>query len=247
MSPSGKRVFLLGLTLVPPLALLASGWPLAALLMLLALHLPLVFATLYPHSTWFGPVVTRLPAEGQAIWLTIDDGPSPDTAAVLDLLDEFQARATFFLVSERAKQRPDLVTAIRARGHDIGNHSATHPAARFWCLGPTRMAEEIGAAQRTLQSLTGARPRWFRSVAGHTNPFVAPSLIEQGLARVSWSARGYDAVSGDPEQVARRVSRDLRPGAIVLLHEGAAHGHSVAIIRRVLETARTRGLHAVLP
>jgi peptidoglycan/xylan/chitin deacetylase (PgdA/CDA1 family) len=109
------------------------------------------------------------------------------------------------------------------------------------------MAEEIRTAQRALSSLSGERPRWFRSVAGHTNPFVAPSLAEHGLARVSWSARGYDAVSGDPERVAQRVSRDLRPGAIVLLHEGAAHGQSVAIIRRVLETARARGLRAALP
>jgi peptidoglycan-N-acetylglucosamine deacetylase len=241
------RLFLLGLTLVPPLALLASGWPLAALLVLLALHLPVVFATLYPHSSWFGPVLSRLPAEGQAIWLTIDDGPSSDTAEVLDLLDEFEARATFFLVGARAQQRPDLVAAIRARGHDVGNHSATHPSGRFWSLGPRRMAEEIGTAQRALASLPGTAPRWFRSVAGHTNPFVAPVLAEHGLIRVSWSARGYDAVSGDPEQVARRVSPDLRPGAIVLLHEGAAHGHSVAIIRRVLEEARTRGLRAVLP
>jgi peptidoglycan/xylan/chitin deacetylase (PgdA/CDA1 family) len=247
MSPSGKRALLLGLTLVPPLVVLASGWPLAALLVLLALQLPLVFATLYPHSSWFGPVLSRLPPDRPEIWLTIDDGPSVDTVAVLDLLDEFEAHATFFLVSERAGERPELVAAIRARGHEIGNHSATHPSGRFWCLGPKRMAEEIRTAQRALSSLSGERPRWFRSVAGHTNPFVAPSLAEHGLARVSWSARGYDAVSGDPERVAQRVSRDLHPGAIVLLHEGAAHGQSVAIIRRVLETARARGLRAVLP
>lgn len=247
MSPSGKRLFLLGLTLVPPLALLASGWPLAALFVLVALHLPVVLATLYPHCSWFGPVLTHLSTDRPEIWLTIDDGPSVDTPAVLDLLDEFQARATFFLVSERAKLRPDLVAAIRARGHDVGNHTATHPSGRFWSLGPRRMAEEIGAAQGALTLLAGQAPRWFRSVAGHTNPFVATALAEHGLTRVSWNARGYDAVSGDPEQVARRISASLTPGAIVLLHEGAAHGCSVAIIRRVLETARTRGLRAVLP
>lgn len=247
MSPSAKRVFLLGLTLVPPLVLLVSGWSVAALLVLMALHLPVVIATLYPHSSWFGPVLTRLPADSPSLWLTIDDGPSRDTAAVLDLLDEFQARATFFLVSERAQQRPDLVAAIRARGHDIGNHTATHPSSRFWCLGPGRASEEIGTAQQVLASLSGERPRWFRSVAGHTNPFVAPALTRHGLERVSWSARGFDAVSGDPDRVVKRVARDLRPGAIVLVHEGARHGHSVAIIRRVLELAQARGLRAVLP
>jgi len=247
MSPSGKRVFLLGLTLVPPALLLWSGWPLAALVLLVALHLPIVVSTLYPHSRWFGPVMTRLPTDQPEVWLTIDDGPSADTAAVLDLLDEFHARATFFLVSDRAGERPELVAAIRRRGHDIGNHTATHPAARFWSLGPARMELEIGTAQEVLTSLSGQAPRWFRSVAGHTNPFVASSLAQHGLSRVSWSARGYDAVSGDPEQVVQRLSPNLHPGSIVLLHEGAAHGRSVAIIRRVLETVQSRGLRAVLP
>lgn len=248
MSPSsGKRLILLGLTLVPALLVLASGHAVAAVLLLLVLHLPLVVATLYPHAGWFGPVIRKLPTGLPELWLTIDDGPSADTAAMLDVLDEFQARATFFLVGERASRRPDLVTAIRQRGHDIGNHTASHPSARFWCLGPTRMDEEVGRAQQTLASLSGEPPRWFRSVAGHTNPFVAPALERHGLRRVSWSARGYDAVSGCPDKVVRRVSANLGPGAIVLLHEGAVHGHSVAILRGVLEAAKARGLIAVLP
>lgn len=247
MSSSAKRRALLGLTLVPPLVLLAYGLPVAALVVLVGLQLPVVVATLHPHSRWFGPVVSRLPTDRPEVWLTLDDGPSADTGAILDLLDEFGAQATFFLVADRARQRPDLVAAIRARGHDIGNHSATHPSARFWSLGPKRMAEEIDTAQRLLTSLSGTPPRWFRSVAGHTNPFVEPSLASLGLTRVSWSARGYDAVSGDPEQVVKRVAASLAPGAIVLLHEGAAHGRSVDIIRRVLETVRARGLRATLP
>jgi len=238
---------LLGLTLVPPAVLLASGHALLAVLLLAVLHVPLVVATLFPHSTWFGPVLTRLPGAPRHVWLTIDDGPSTDTRDVLDLLDAFDARATFFLVGERALRHPDLVAAIRERGHDIGNHSMTHPAAGFWCLPPGRMLREIGNAQDALTSLSGSRPRWFRSVVGHTNPFVEPVLAGLGLRRVSWSTRGYDAVSRDPALVAERIARDLAPGAIVLLHEGAAHGQSVPIIRRVLEAVRDRGLRAEIP
>jgi peptidoglycan/xylan/chitin deacetylase (PgdA/CDA1 family) len=72
-------------------------------------------------------------------------------------------------------------------------------------------------------------------------------LAEHGLSRVSWSARGYDGVSGDVERVVTRFSKGLKPGAIILLHEGAAHGHCTAIIRRVLEELRARDLRAVLP
>jgi peptidoglycan-N-acetylglucosamine deacetylase len=227
--------------------LLLGGHPVTALASLLLLQLPIVIATLSPHSTWFGPVLRRLPTDRPEVWLTIDDGPSADTPALLDTLDEFHARATFFLVGDRAQSRPDLVQAIRLRGHDIGNHSATHPSARFWSLSPAHMAEEIGAAQQLLASLSGAPPRWFRAVVGHANPFVAPVLAAHGLTRVSWSARGYDSVIGDVERVVARVSRGIKPGAIILLHEGTAHGRSVAITRRVLEVVAVRGLRTVLP
>jgi peptidoglycan/xylan/chitin deacetylase (PgdA/CDA1 family) len=247
MSPARQRLALLGLTVVPAAVVAVSGHPGWAVLLLAVLHVPLVIATLSPHSTWFGPVVTRLPTRRREIWLTIDDGPSADTPALLDLLDEFGARATFFLVGERAARHPELVAAIRDRGHGIGNHSASHPSAWFWCLGPGRMDHEVGTAQSMLTSLAGSPPRWFRSVVGHTNPFVEPSLARLGLQRVSWSARGYDAVSSDPSRVMQRLAPDLVPGAIVLLHEGAAHGRSVALVRRVLECVRERGLQAVLP
>ena len=241
------RVVLLLLPFAPALVLAALGQPLIGLAVLAVPHLIVLWGTLSPHSRIFGPVLRRLTTDRPEVWLTIDDGPSADTLAILDLLDRHQARATFFLVGQRAARRPDLVQAIRSRGHDIGNHSATHPAATFWALPPGRMATEIGAAQQTLSRLDGTPPHLFRAVVGHANPFVAPVLAEHGLTRVSWSARGFDGVSGNVEQVLARVSKRLRPGAIVLVHEGAPHGQCTTIIRRVLETLDARGLRAVLP
>jgi peptidoglycan-N-acetylglucosamine deacetylase len=244
---SNARLLLGCMTLVPPALLWLGDHPLAALGTLLALQLPFVFGTLNPHSALFGPVLRHLPTDRPEVWLTIDDGPSDDTLPLLDLLDLYRAKATFFLVADRASRRPDLLRAIRQRGHEIGNHSTSHPSAWFWSLSPGRIASEIGTAQRTLTVLAGAPPRWFRAVVGHANPFVAPALAEHGLTRVSWSARGYDAVSGDVDRVVARLLIDLKPGAIILLHEGAAHGHSVAIIRGVLEALTERGLRATLP
>jgi peptidoglycan/xylan/chitin deacetylase (PgdA/CDA1 family) len=242
-----KSVALLLLTFVPAAVLVAVGLPWTGLAVLAVLHLAVLWGTLAPHSRLFGPVMRKLRTSQRDVWLTIDDGPSDDTPALLDLLDQYRARATFFLVGERAARRPELVQAIRSRGHEIGNHSATHPSAWFWALSPRRMAHEVGEAQRTLATLSGAPPRWFRAVVGHANPFVAPVLAEHGLTRVSWSARGYDGVSGDVERVVTRLLKGLKPGAIILLHEGRAHGHSTTIIRRVLEELRARDLRAVLP
>jgi peptidoglycan/xylan/chitin deacetylase (PgdA/CDA1 family) len=222
------------------------GWPLGLLALLLS-HACFIVPIFLPRARLYAPLVARLAGPAPQVWLTIDDGPSNDTLNLLDLLDRHDARASFFLVGERAAQHPELVREIVRRGHGIGNHSHSHPQAWFWALGPRRMAAEIGQAQRTLQAITGQPPRWYRSVVGMTNPFVAPVLRKLGLVRVGWSARGYDGVGCTPDGVLARLLPDLRPGAIVLLHEGAAHGHNLAIIERVLQALDERGLKAELP
>ncbi|WP_313298948.1 polysaccharide deacetylase family protein [Stenotrophomonas sp.] len=223
-----------------------AGWHWGLPLMV-ASHALFMVPVFLPNSRFYAPVLSRVPDAGNSVWLTIDDGPGPETHAVLDLLDRHQARATFFLVGERALAQPELVTEILRRGHDLGNHSHSHPQARFWRLGPAAMRAEIEGCQHALQALSGHPVRWYRSVVGMTNPFVAPVLKALGLVRVGWSARGYDGVGCTPEGVLARLLPDLRPGAIVLLHEGAAHGHNLAIIERVLQALDERGLKAQLP
>ncbi|PJK13104.1 acetyl xylan esterase [Lysobacteraceae bacterium NML07-0707] len=213
---------------------------------LLAGHLLLLWGVLSPYSSLYGPVLTRLPGDAAKVWLTIDDGPSADTRALLDVLDAHKARATFFLVAERARQHPDLVQEIIRRGHEIGNHSLSHPAAWFWALGPSRMRHEIHQAQQVLSEISGQSPRWFRAVVGMSNPFVHAPLRSLGLARVAWSARGFDGLRRSAEQVLATLEKDLRPGAIVLLHEGG-DGRHVEILRRVLQRLDELGLRAELP
>ncbi len=214
---------------------------------LLASHAPFWWATFWPRASLFGPNLARLPTQEQCVWLTIDDGPSDDTLAILDVLDAHGAKATFFLVGERAAVRPDAVREIARRGHSVGNHSMTHPSAWFWALGPWRLAREIGRTQTLLREILGTSPRWFRGVVGMSNPFVFAALKAHRLARVSWCARGFDAVSTDPARVVARIERGLAPGAIVLLHEGAAHGGNVETIRLLLQRLDALGYGAVLP
>jgi len=222
------------------------GWALG-LPVMAATHLLVVWATLYPRATVFCPALSRLPTAERVVWLTIDDGPSADTPAMLDLLDRHGAKATFFLVGERALAQPEVVQAIRDRGHGIGNHSATHPDTRFWRLGPGALEDEIGRNQSILTAITGDTPRWYRSVVGMTNPFVGLSLKRHGLTRVAWSARGFDGVDCQPQQVLARITRDIAPGAIVLLHEGAKHGHNVAILAQLLAWLEVQGYRTVVP
>ena len=222
------------------------GWQ-VGLPLLIATHLPFWWGTLWPQSRLFCPVLTRLPTDERVVWLTIDDGPSTQTLAMLDLLDQHAARATFFVVGERAAAHPDLVHEIVRRGHGIGNHSATHPARWFWALPPQRMRLEIERTQAILQQLTGVRPRWFRAVIGMSNPFVASVLKREGLTRVAWNARGFDAVIADPQRVLRGVERTLGPGAIVLMHEGAPHGRNLEGMALLLQRLDALGYRTLLP
>ena len=223
------------------------GWQ-VGLPAMVASHAPFWWATLVPDSALFSPVLRRLPTDAQVAWLTIDDGPSQDTRAVLDLLDAFDAKATFFLVGERARAHPELVREIARRGHGIGNHSATHPQAWFWALPPTRMRDEIERTQATLRELTGTTPHWFRAVVGMANPFVAAVLKAHGLTRVAWSARGYDAFAS---RSATRC-RSHRTAALARRDRVAARRRETrpqcrAPVRAVLERLQARGYRAVLP
>jgi peptidoglycan/xylan/chitin deacetylase (PgdA/CDA1 family) len=222
------------------------GWQ-VGLPAMIASHIPFWWATLKPDSRLFSPVLRRLPTTAKQVWLTIDDGPSADTPAMLALLEQHRARATFFVVGDRAQRAPDLLREIVRRGHTLGNHSASHPQAWFWALGPARMREEVARTQAVIAAITGQAPRWFRAVVGMANPFVSAPLRTHGLARVAWSARAFDAFAADPQVVTTRIERGLAPGAIILMHEGARHGRNVEALALLLQRLDTLGYTTVLP
>jgi len=193
----------------------------AALAPIFLSHVLLLYGMLVPNCQWFGPVLRSFETTEPAVWLTIDDGPSPaHTIAMLDLLDRFQARATFFLIGKNAEKYPHLVTEILTRGHEIANHTYTHPSGSFWIAGPGRTAMEIERCAELLRTVPDRPARFFRAPAGLKNVFLHPELDRRGLALIGWTVRGLDTVRRDPAKVANRIVRNLLPGAIVLLHEG---------------------------
>jgi len=189
-------------------------------------------------------------ATGQPeIWLTIDDGPDPaDTPQILDLLDRHQARATFFLIGERAAQQPDLVREIVRRGHEVGHHTHTHPVGSFWCASRTRLHAELDTAIGVLQPL-GPALRWFRAPVGIKHLLLPRALSSRGLQCVGWSIRSGDSFSRKPEAVVARVMRELRPGAIVLVHEGRTVPPPIRVtaIAQLLEALARAGYRCILP
>lgn len=183
-------------------------------------------AILHPSNPWLGPVKTH--GEGKEILITIDDGPDPhDTPKLLDLLDAHHVKAIFFMIGEKVRAHPELAREVIRRGHEIGNHTMTHPQASFWCAGPWRTRREIAGCNRVIEEITGVKPRWFRAPVGHRNGFTHPVTRELGLEVMAWNRRGYDAVEKDASKVLSRILPHLGAGDIVLLHEATPIAEAV--------------------
>ena len=187
----------------------------------MASHLALTAAGLWPRSTLLGLNWTALPATADhQIALTIDDGPDPEvTPRVLDILDRYGAHATFFCIGEVARRHPQCVEAIVAQGHAVENHSQRH-RHNFSLLGPRALQREIEAAQQTLGEISGMRPLFFRAPAGLRNPFLEPVLCRLGLHLASWTRRGFDTRTRDAAVVSQRLLRGLAARDILLVHDG---------------------------
>jgi len=209
----------------------------------------LLYALFVPSAQGLGPVITRFQTDRKEVWLTIDDGPDEqDTPRILDLIDRYGAKATFFVIGERAARHPDLVAEIKRRGNEVAHHTQTHPVALFWCASRFRVRRELDDALKVLAG-AGIRPRWFRSPVGIKNIHLSEALKERQLAAVAWSVRGCDTVCRDPERVKARIMRGVKPGAILLVHEGAGVSPRVRIraIEGVLSALKASGYACVLP
>jgi peptidoglycan/xylan/chitin deacetylase (PgdA/CDA1 family) len=216
-------------------------------------HAVITAAGMCPRCGWLGPNITRLP-QAQAgkglISLTFDDGPHRElTPAVLDLLDDAGARATFFCVGSRAEAHSDIVAAIRTRGHGVENHTYSHPNGFAFC-GPRGLRSEVQGGQAAIERSGGGRPRYFRAPAGIQNPWLSSVLAGAGLSLVSWTRRGFDTVTRDGARVAARLGRGLRGGDILLLHDASSARDAqqkpvvLETLQRVLDEMDRKGLRS---
>ncbi len=255
MHSSGMtRRFLLAFALAAPLlslGLLQTN-ALLALAPIFASHMLMLYPTLVANSQWWGPVFTRFETAEEQVWLTIDDGPSPEhTLRILDLLEQFDARATFFTIGERAEKYPHLLTEILTRGHTLANHTFTHPAFNFWCAGPKRIAREIDRCAEVLRATPERPNRLFRAPVGLKSPFLHPVLAPRNLMLMGWTVRGLDTVGRDPTQVAERIERGALPGAIILLHEAHRTAKDpdfhIRCLELTLQRLTARGYRFVIP
>lgn len=237
-------ITLLGLHSLAVPAYWLGGWQWAAI-GLSAIGLVMVISTFLPRGGLFVGVLRRFDSTDREVCLTIDDGPCGDTGAVLDVLAEFGCKAMFFVIGDRVCQQPDALRRMAGDGHGIGNHTRTHPAFRFWGFSPARMRRELADCQDQIIAACGVRTIFFRPPVGFRNPYCPVVAGEMGMTIMGWQARGWDGVDRDPAKVVARIRRSLRPGAIILLHQGMPR--SLETLRSVLEMLRDEGWLVTLP
>jgi len=223
----------------------------AALAAVAGNHAAIGLVAMTPQSRLLGPVIVRLPGTASQVALTFDDGPDPAvTPHVLDLLDRYGVTASFFCIGARARAHPAIVRDIVRRGHAVENHTMTHPNAFAFYLPPA-MRCEIGGADDILQAIAGRKPQFFRPPMGFRGPLLDYVLTGAGLRGVSWTRRGYDTACRNSWRVLHRLTRGLRAGDIVLLHDGNAArddtGRPVilTVLPALLQQLAARGLSAV--
>jgi peptidoglycan/xylan/chitin deacetylase (PgdA/CDA1 family) len=183
--------------------------------------------------------------------LSFDDGPDPEvTPALLDALADHGAHATFFAIGRSLESYPQLARRLLAGGHELGNHSWRHSRWQNF-LGAAAQRREIEAGAQVIRALTGspAEPL-YRPPIGLKSPPLAKAAYQQQLTLVAWSLHSRDTRSDDPERISRRVLERIRPGDIVLMHDGhdLPGRHRPACARAlppILRGLRQKGLDCV--
>ncbi|HEX4822742.1 MAG TPA: polysaccharide deacetylase family protein [Candidatus Polarisedimenticolaceae bacterium] len=231
---------------VPAAALAPRFWP-WIVGTLVTDHLAILGGGLAPRSALLGPNVVRSSAAAamNGVVLTFDDGPDPAvTPKILDRLDAAGAKATFFVIGERARRFGELAAEIARRGHRLENHTEHHRGG-FYFHRPATLRREIDACQEAVVRACGRAPVFFRAPAGIRSPLVGSALARSGLTLVSWTRRGFDTVDRRPERVAARLLRDLAAGDILVLHDTAAAPAVLETLPRLLDRIGGAGLRPV--
>lgn len=249
-----KAFAIKGVTLLSGLAAtwaLPDGWvALAIVAMVVATIGFIAWAILDPRNRFTAPV--RLASDEPVVALTFDDGPDPVyTAKILDFLAAHHARATFFVVGERAARHPELVERMHHEGHTVGTHTQHH-RLRFHFGSPTYVLREIEDAIAVVARILPSAPTRFRPPQGLRTPcFASGWRRTRGLTCVTRSVRGLDSRQTTAGAIVSRVAPRLVPGAIVALHDGTGfwggtvRAPTLAALDCLLSECRTRGLRCV--
>lgn len=197
-------------------------------------------------SSVFGKSFWRGPKDRDAVALTFDDGPTPSTPRILDILRQYGVRATFFQVGEQVEAWPEIARAVHAEGHEIGNHSQSHPNMAL--KSPELIGREFEKAQRAIIQATGQVPAFLRAPFGVRWFGFGAIQRRLSVSGAMWTVIGRDWKL-PAEQIAQRVIRRVGKGDIICLHDGRGTlkdpdiSSTVEAVRRIVPALLEKGYH----
>ncbi len=179
---------------------------------------------------------------GNKVGLSFDDGPHRLlTDRYLQVLKENNVRATFFMVGSQIERYPDQARNVMAQGSEIGNHSWSH--AQLDKLGPEELDHELNSVSRQVYNLTGQKPAFIRPPYGRYSKGLAATAAGTGQQLVLWDVDPRDWQGPSPGEITERVLAQVKPGSIILLHEGRQN--TLEALPEIIRRLRESGLEPV--
>ncbi|MDF2457039.1 MAG: polysaccharide deacetylase family protein [Cytophagaceae bacterium] len=192
------------------------------------LYVAIILALIYLGVVIYGVFTVRagfflsLYNEGSVtdkrIALTFDDGPSENTKEVLDILKKYHIKATFFLIGSKVESQQDVVKRLVEEGHEVGNHTYHHSKSTGFYPVP-KLNQEIESTRAVVKNYTGLNMKLYRPPFGVTTPNLAKVVSQLQLNVIGWSVRSFDTTRESAERIIQRILKQVKPGAVVLLHD----------------------------
>jgi peptidoglycan-N-acetylglucosamine deacetylase len=214
--------------------------------------LVVILATRQVHHSptrvsWYQNIVYSVPTKEKVVALTYDDGPHPVyTRQILDILDKYHVKATFFMIGRLMERYPDVVQEVLKRGHVIANHTYTHPS-NIEADTSAQIIRELEQCEQVIERMTGKRASFFRTPRGLMDSTVFSIAQDEGYQTILWTVCADHHDAPTPELMAERVLRLNRPGGIILAHDGSfpSRWKDVAATPLIIERLQKEGYRFV--
>jgi peptidoglycan/xylan/chitin deacetylase (PgdA/CDA1 family) len=191
-------------------------------------------------------IIRQVTTDQKVVALTFDDGPSPSTPKVLEILAKKNIPATFFVVGKEVEAHPDILKQTTAAGHEIGNHTNTHPF--FWLASQEKISQEILIADEKIAQVLKFHPQWVRIPYGVYTPNVLAVTDLLKLPIISWNVDPEDWRARSADKIVKTVLKETEPGSIILLHDGpseAKRDYTLEALPQIIDQFTQQGYRFV--
>lgn len=192
-------------------------------------------------------LISKVTTKEKVLAITFDDGPHPTyTPEILDILDKYKVKATFFMIGSQMDKQPDIVKEVIKRGHVVGNHTYHHYGDLKNQKKEVVLAE-LKLWDQTMEKIGGPKTNLFRPPRGYIGGAVLLAAEENGDSTILWTICGDNRSTPTPEMMAKRVEENIGPGGIILLHDGVskARWKDVKASELIIESLTAQGYRFV--